>query len=513
MEQSSLDRYQFIALLGHGGMADVYLAVRKGLSGFNKLTVVKRVREHLATEQEFVDMLLDEARISARLNHPNVVQVNEIGEVDGRLFLAMEYLDGQPLSRVQRVAPKDDTWLALYVYILSEVCAGLHYAHDLVDYDGTPLEIVHRDVTPQNVFVTYEGQVKVLDFGIARAANRSVETREGVIKGKIRYMAPEQALGVRVDRRADVFAVGVMLWEAITGQRLWGGRDDVEIVRILIEETPLPLASSVAEDVPARLDAICAKALALRPENRYQSALELRSDLEEWLTSEGKLGTVRASLGNEVATLFADRRREIAAVIEKQIAALRAEPEVSLARIDPSSPLLPVNDTPASAPASTAIPAIEAATRTDAGVRRSRGKRLVFGVIAAAAAAVVIGGVALHTAQREPVRQASAAEAAPAMSAPAVVAPPEATPAAPPSASSHDESPKVVARPSTTTSRPAIPTKRFVAPSAASPAHTATASAPAPAPTTTAASTATSTSDRLERRKRPLESGDPWEGK
>ena len=244
MRGASFGKYRLIAELGHGGMADVFLAVQAGPAGsnFRKLSVIKRLRQNLVEEPEFVEMLIDEARIAARLNHPNVVQTNEVGEFGTQYFIAMEYLDGQPLHRIQRRSAqrvKDGKPPALrpehQIVILMDALAGLHHAHELADYDGSPLQIVHRDVTPQNIFVTYEGQVKVVDFGIAKAAGRASETRQGVVKGKIRYMAPEQAIGGTVDCRADTFAMGILLWEVVTGQRLWKDFDDLEIVRQLIE--------------------------------------------------------------------------------------------------------------------------------------------------------------------------------------------------------------------------------------------------------------------------------------
>src|SRR5262245_42446668 len=219
-------------------MADVFLAMLAGPagSGFSKLSVVKRLRPNLAEDPDFVAMLMDEARISARLNHANVVQTHEVGVEGESYYLAMEYLDGQPLHRIQRRSALSGKRIApeLEIIILSAVLAGLHHAHELTDYDGTPLNIVHRDVTPSNVFVTYGGHVKVVDFGIAKAAGRACETRQGVVKGKIRYMAPEQAMGLAIDRRADVFAVGILIWEALIGKRFWSAQDDIGIARKLI---------------------------------------------------------------------------------------------------------------------------------------------------------------------------------------------------------------------------------------------------------------------------------------
>jgi len=212
-----LGKYRLIAELGHGGMAEVFLAVAQGPAGFNKLTVIKQIRPQLADDPEFLSMFLDEARLAARLNHPQIVQTNEVGHEANRYFIAMEYLEGQPLNRVVNRVGRERFPLAMHIGLLADTLAGLHYAHDLTDYDGTPLEVVHRDVTPHNIFITYEGQVKVVDFGIAKAMNSSSETKTGVLKGKVAYMAPEQARGEKVDRRADVFSVGVMLWEAAVG--------------------------------------------------------------------------------------------------------------------------------------------------------------------------------------------------------------------------------------------------------------------------------------------------------
>jgi serine/threonine-protein kinase len=352
MGEASFGKYRLIAELGHGGMADVFLAVIAGPagSGFSKLTVVKRLRQNLAEEPEFVEMLVDEARISARLNHPNVVQTNEVGSVGNVYFLAMEYLDGQPFHRIQHratqfaqkalaaaaagataeggassvVLPTDPFPRECQYLVLLDTLAGLHHAHELSDYDGTSLQIVHRDVTPHNVFVTYEGQVKVVDFGIAKAVGRASETRQGVVKGKVRYMAPEQAIGQPVDRRADVFSVGVMLWEAATGRRLWKDMDDLNIVQALVGGNVKSSPREVVPDVPEEIDRICKKALAHNRDDRYASAEDFRLDLEQYLAESGTLMPARRKIGPAVSALFNDKRTEIRQVIEKQLQALKA---------------------------------------------------------------------------------------------------------------------------------------------------------------------------------------------
>jgi len=300
-------------------MADVFLALVEGPAGagFAKLAVVKRLRTTLADDPEFVAMLIDEARITARLNHPNVVQMLEVGVEGEEYFLAMEYLDGQPLHRLERRVQRTGKTIGrdAQIALFNDVLAGLHHAHELVDYDGTPLNVVHRDITPHNIFLTYDGQVKVVDFGIAKAAGRAQETQHGVVKGKVRYMAPEQALGLPVDRRADIFAVGLLLWQAATGKRFWGDQDDFAIVQALIAGEYQPSPRAVNPEVPEELDRICRRALSLKPEDRYMSALDMRVELEAFLGPAAL--DARRSVVSMLNELFAKERRELRGIIEK----------------------------------------------------------------------------------------------------------------------------------------------------------------------------------------------------
>ncbi|HEY6882195.1 MAG TPA: serine/threonine-protein kinase, partial [Polyangiales bacterium] len=225
-ELGSFGKYHLIASLGQGGMANVFLALMAGPSGFNKLLVIKIMRQDLlAGSEETTRMFMAEARLAARLVHPNIVHTYEVGEQDGRYFLAMEYLDGQPLSSVLNRARGDsEIPLAEYLRMIAELARGLHYAHTLRGFQGEPLEVVHRDVSPQNVIVTYDGQVKLLDFGIAKTADAEHLTQVGTIKGKLDYIAPEQLRSDSIDGRADIFALGAMMWEVISGHRFAGGR-------------------------------------------------------------------------------------------------------------------------------------------------------------------------------------------------------------------------------------------------------------------------------------------------
>lgn len=312
---SSLGKYQLIASLGHGGMADVFLAVSRGLAGFNKLVVIKRLRAALAEDWEFRRMFLDEARLAARLNHPNVVQTYEVGELGGSYFIAMEYLDGQPLHKVIREAARLGAPLGPLVSarIVADALSGLHNAHELTDYGGAPLRIIHRDVSPHNIFVTYDGQVKLVDFGIAKARSSSGDTEVGVLKGKIAYMAPEQILGGPMDRRADIFAMGVVLWELLAGRRLMLRDTNGATMHRIVSE-PIGPPSQESPSIDPALDAIAMKALARDPAARFQTADAMREALIEHLSTHSlrhDTVTIRMS------TMFEERRAEIAQYIKE----------------------------------------------------------------------------------------------------------------------------------------------------------------------------------------------------
>jgi eukaryotic-like serine/threonine-protein kinase len=315
---NTLGKYRLIAELGHGGMAEVFLAVARGPAGFNKLLVIKQIRPQLAEDPDFLSMFLDEARLAARLSHPNVVQTNEVGEENHRYFIAMEYLEGQPLNRIlHRMGRNGALPLAMHLRIICEVLGGLQHAHDLTDYDGTPLHVVHRDATPHNIFLTYDGQVKVVDFGIAKAMNSSSETKTGVLKGKVAYMAPEQAKGDRVDRRADVFSVGVILWEALAGRRLWKGLNDIAVLNHIISGD-IPSPRTVNPTLHERLEEICMLALAPNRDDRYESASALQMDLEQCIEEIGERGSVREA-GRLVGEYFAEERAKMKSIIETQL--------------------------------------------------------------------------------------------------------------------------------------------------------------------------------------------------
>jgi serine/threonine-protein kinase len=283
-----LGRYRLCFEVAHGGMATVYLARADGPGGFGKLVALKRIHPHLARERAFVDMFLDEARIASLLSHPNVCGVTDFGEAEGTYYLTMEYLVGESLGQVhhklaqrQRTSPVEDL-IPIACRILADACEGLHSAHELKGPLGKPLQLVHRDISPHNLFVTFEGSVKVVDFGIASAAGRLHHTKAGAVKGKFPYMAPEALEGRGLDRRADVWALGVVLWETIALKRLFRRPTDSETLLAVLQK-PIPRLSEVCPSVPAELDRIVERALARRPEDRYPTARELGQDLSRFV--------------------------------------------------------------------------------------------------------------------------------------------------------------------------------------------------------------------------------------
>ena len=333
---ADIGRYRLVAELARGGMGIVYLALLRGPGGFNKLFVVKVLKDHLAEDPNFVSMFLEEARVAAKLSHPNVVQTVEVGSEAGRHFIAMEYLDGQSFSRAIARTRRLETTIpmALRLHILVHLLEGLEYAHAMSDYDGTPLLLVHRDVSPQNLFLTYDGQVKILDFGIAKALGSSVDTSTGMLKGKVAYMAPEQAAGGPMDRRTDVFAVGVMLWEATVGKRMWDRSvNDLRIIHALVTGD-IPEPRQALPDVDPVLERVILKATALNPADRYPTAAAMQVDLEACAPQLG-LGVVGPrDLGRYVSELFAEDRAQMKGVIDAQLRLLKGMATGEYGRVD-----------------------------------------------------------------------------------------------------------------------------------------------------------------------------------
>ena len=289
-------------------MATIYLTSVEGPRGFEKLVVVKEMRGELAEDPEFRHMFIEEARVSASLDHPNVVQTLDVHESAGVFAIVMEFLDGQSLSKL-RASARREVILPLQLYIVARALAGLAHVH--------ASGLIHRDVSPQNIFVTYEGDVKLLDFGIVKSRDSSVLTAVGTLKGKLGYMAPEQALGKPVDERTDVFAMGVVLWEALTGTRLWANVAEAAIVGRLSFGN-IPRVHSIKSDVPEELTAICLRAMHADPDERFATALDFQEALEAFITKIKCLPT-RCDLAQLMKSLFTAERERLRAVIDRAI--------------------------------------------------------------------------------------------------------------------------------------------------------------------------------------------------
>lgn len=281
-----LGRYLLHTRLGVGGMAEVWLARQEGPAGFSKNLVVKKILPHLADDKLFIEMFLNEARLAARLNHPNVVQIFELGEDEGRYFMVMEFIAGRNLRAIHRdqIAAGKLIPVRVLAHLLIGVCEGLHYAHELCDDSGVPLKMVHRDVSPDNILVTFEGQAKVVDFGIAKAVAQATMARTGTLLGKFSYMSPEHAMGEPLDRRTDIYALGVVLYELLAGTTPFQSTNELAVLKAIVSDPP-PSLAAIRPDVPKALIAIVERAMAKEQENRFPDARSMGQALAAWLRS------------------------------------------------------------------------------------------------------------------------------------------------------------------------------------------------------------------------------------
>jgi serine/threonine-protein kinase len=291
-------------------MAELYLAKQAGLEGFEKLVVVKKILPHMSGEQDFVKMFVNEARVAARLNHPNIVQIYDLGKVDDSYFIAMEYIHGEDLRSIAKQIDMKHARIPIEhtCKILADACAALHYAHTRTDGSGQPLGLVHRDVSPQNIILTYDGNVKLVDFGIAKATAVAAETVAGLLKGKYAYMSPEQCRGQKIDARTDVWAIGVLLWEFLCWKRLFKRDAEFATLRAVVEE-PIPPPREVRKEIPIDIDRVCTRALERNLEKRYPTAQAMQEDLEAAIRRHNwKTGSI--GLAKWMGELFADKLRE-----------------------------------------------------------------------------------------------------------------------------------------------------------------------------------------------------------
>jgi len=278
-----IGRYRVLCELGHGGMAVLYLARAVGPAGFERLFAIKTIHEQLTRDRSFIDMFLDEARLAARIHHPNAVAVYDVGEDDGIYYLAMDYVNGETLAHTIARAwkQKPPFPVELAVHVAESVCEALHAAHELTDAKGDPLGVVHRDVSPQNIMIGYDGIARIMDFGVAKATDRSAHTRIGAQKGKVAYMAPEQIRGEAIDRRLDIFALGVVLWETLCGKRLFKASNDFATAE-RVKECRVPPIETYRKDVPEALIAIVDRCLSRDPTDRFPTARDLSHELHEF---------------------------------------------------------------------------------------------------------------------------------------------------------------------------------------------------------------------------------------
>jgi len=281
-------KYELLERIGIGGMAEVFKAKIYGAEGFERLIAIKRILPNLIEDDDFVNMFVDEAKIAVRLSHPNIVGIDDLGKAEGTLFIAMEFVQGKDLRAVYDVeqARGTTTPIGIACHIVMKMCEALHHAHVATGPAGEPLQVIHRDVSPQNVLLSFEGEVKVADFGLAKARGRIVQTQAGVVKGKLAYMSPEQLRGEDIDHRVDVFGLGIVLYELLTGVRLFLGPSDMETLR-RVYEAKVPPMQTVNPEIHPDLEAITRKALAKDRDHRYLTALELFEDLQSFVYGNG----------------------------------------------------------------------------------------------------------------------------------------------------------------------------------------------------------------------------------
>ncbi len=378
-------KYTLLRALASGGMAKVYLAIQRAVAGFEKLVVIKRILPELARDASFVEMLLSEARTAATLNHPNVVQTFDVGEVEGTYYIAMEHINGEDIRSIVRAMKRAEVTefpMEHTLTILLGVCAGLAYAHEKRDLEGQTLDIVHRDISPQNILITFSGDVKIVDFGIAKSSEAAAgeHTTAGQLKGKVPYMSPEQAKGNDIDHRSDIFAVGIMLFELTTGRRLFKAKSEFDTLKLICDrEYPKP--SQIVPGYPLGLEAIVMRALEKDRDKRYQNARDMQADLENFVRVE-RIAASAVSLSNWMKMLFQDKIDEQKEALQdvKQLADVIAS-QRSIVETD----MFPGTTTGATTISGTDVGAYTA-------IRQRKSRRLA---IAGALAAVLLVGTGL----------------------------------------------------------------------------------------------------------------------
>ncbi|HEX7669640.1 MAG TPA: protein kinase [Polyangiaceae bacterium] len=460
----TLGRYEFLVPIAEGGMASVWAARLKGTRGFSKTVALKTMLPSVSDDPQFEQMFLDEAQIVSRIRHPNVVEIMDLGEEDEVLYLVMEWVDGEPLSNLRRAAAKaGGIPRNIAVRIVGDACAGLHAAHELKEESGQLVGLVHRDVSPQNLLVTFDGVVKIVDFGVAKAAGRSSgQTMAGQVKGKPPYMSPEQALGEAVDRRTDVFALGIILYQLTTGKHPFRGESDLVTLQNIVSDKPIVTPRAYDKAYPRLLEAVVMKALDRRRESRYQSCAEFEAAIDDVFSKE--MPRARAEdvgkFMREMLGPHGEKRRKALLdsirLADERAAGRMSYPEPgSGPRALPSSTLTPASGlTPAiefsSSPGTdpNALPVTPFGATIPAPLEsRSVGGAVLAVLFAGLAGAAVV--VALHGRTAEPSQEepspphvAAAGLAAPVVTPPPAVAAPEIVAQEPVPASSAGDKPR-----------------------------------------------------------------------
>jgi eukaryotic-like serine/threonine-protein kinase len=386
-------RYELLHELASGGMATVYLGRALGVAGFERIVAIKVCHAHLTRDDEFVAMFLDEARLAAKIHHPNVVATLDVG-IDGLLHMVMEYIEGDRLLGVMRAARRANAQIPIEIAlrIIVDTVSGLHAAHELCNAQGQPLNIVHRDVSPQNVLVGFDGITKLADFGIAKAEARAVETKvDGAVKGKVPYMAPEQLLGESIDRQVDIFAIGVVLWETLTGRRLFRGDSEPETMRKVLHE-PIHPPSTYRSDVPPELDAVVMHTLARARSERFRTASAVAEALENCRVKIASQRAVSAYMRELLGAEYS-ARVELKKLLDSMP---RSEPSTAAAtaagdRTSPSRRSVAHDDDSPSVPGQTGFPSISSAPKAPVKTLPSWVRYAGVGLVA-----LVAGGVAMR---------------------------------------------------------------------------------------------------------------------
>jgi TonB family protein len=429
----SFGRYHLLERIASGGMADVFKARMSGEEGFEKIVAIKRILPHLATNEGFITMFVDEAKLAAQLTHNNIIHIYELGKVDAWHYIAMEYVDGKDLRSILKMG-RDRAYpmpVELALFITSRIASALDYAHRRMAGDGRELNLVHRDVSPPNILISWEGDIKLCDFGVAKAATKVSTTISGALKGKLQYMSPEQAWGKKIDRRSDIFSLGAVLFEALTGRNLFEGENDLSVLE-KVRSGQVAVPSSLNPEVPPRIDQIVLKALAREPQDRYQNASDLEKDLLSVLygfqPSPGPadlaiylhrlLESPPAATDDDIEAAFAAAQRPAEETPKKGKRLVRTTRSSG----EHLAPVIPAPELRRDREPSRPIPVADAKAALDAspGSKKSRAG-LIAAIGVAAAVLVIVGVIVLRGRGRSPVAPApeAASTAAPSTTAPA----------------------------------------------------------------------------------------------